>query len=77
MAGAYVGCWNLATKATLAIAAGIALPLLDWYGYQPGIPGAALGLALTYAALPCALKLFAAILLVFAPPESVTAAPPC
>ena len=77
MAGAYVGCWNLATKATLAIAAGIALPLLDWYGYQPGIPGAALGLTLTYAALPCALKLFAAILLVFAPPEPVTAAPPC
>ena len=60
--GAYFGWWNFATKLNLALAAGLALPLLGWWGYTPGTRSAdglhTLGLA--YAVLPCALKLAAA-----------------
>jgi Na+/melibiose symporter-like transporter len=64
--GAYFGWWNFATKLNLALAAGLALPLLQWFGYTPGSRDeAALGaLVLAYCALPCALKLAAAALLV-------------
>ncbi len=34
--GAYFGVWNLVTKLNLALAAGLALPALQWAGYQPG-----------------------------------------
>ncbi|QYY24590.1 MFS transporter [Diaphorobacter sp. MNS-0] len=63
--GAYLGWWNLATKLNLALAAGAALPLLQWLGYSPGIQDAhALQrLSWAYALLPCALKLLAAGLL--------------
>ena len=59
--GAYFGLWTLATKLNLALAAGIALPLLAALGYAPGSrePGALTALALVYAALPCVLKLCA------------------
>ena len=65
-AGAYFGVWTLATKLNLALAAGLALPLLAWLGYVPGSSGAGglRSLALVYAALPCALKL-AALTIVF------------
>ena len=60
--GAYFGWWNFATKLNLALAAGLALPLLGWWGYTPGTRSDdglhTLGLA--YAVLPCALKLLAA-----------------
>ena len=63
--GAYFGWWNLATKLNLALAAGLALPLLALAGYAPGSRDAdalrALGLA--YGLLPCTLKLAAAALL--------------
>lgn len=70
--GAYFGVWNLATKLNLAIAAGVALPALAWLGYAPGQGrGDTLSLSLAYAALPCALKLAAGVLLVLAPlPEA-------
>ena len=63
--GAYFGWWNFATKLNLALAAGIALPLLGVFGYAPGArDGAALhALTLAYCLLPCALKLAAAALL--------------
>lgn len=63
--GAYLGWWNLATKLNLALAAGAALPLLQWGGYEPGTldPQALQRLAWAYALLPCALKLAAAWLL--------------
>jgi Na+/melibiose symporter-like transporter len=63
--GAYFGWWNFATKLNLALAAGIALPVLGWFGYSPGArDGAALqALTLAYCALPCALKLLAGALL--------------
>lgn len=63
--GSYFGWWNFATKLNLALAAGLALPLLQAFGYSPGARGAAelSALSLAYCALPCALKLAAAALL--------------
>lgn len=59
--GAYFGWWNFAAKLNLALAAGLSLPLLAWWGYVPGQQDAAGLQALTwaYAVLPCALKLLA------------------
>ena len=62
-AGAYFGLWNFATKLNLALAAGLALPLLQWLGYAPGDPRTAQPLAWAYCLLPCLLKLAAALLL--------------
>ncbi len=64
-AGVYAGWWTAATKLNLGLAAGAALPLLDWAGYVPGARDAASlqVLALAYVGLPCALKLAAAALL--------------
>ena len=55
----------MATKLNLALAAGAALPLLQWGGYSPGTLDAQglQRLAWAYALLPCALKLLAAALL--------------
>ena len=63
--GGYFGWWNFATKLNLALAAGIALPLLGYFGYAPGGRDAAALQALTiaYCLLPCLLKLIAAALL--------------
>ncbi len=63
--GAYFGWWNFATKLNLALAAGVALPLLGALGYVPGTRDAAALQTLTwaYCVLPCALKLMAAGLL--------------
>jgi glycoside/pentoside/hexuronide:cation symporter, GPH family len=63
--GAYFGWWNFAIKLNLALAAGLALPLLGAFGYAPGArdAGALQALALAYGLLPCALKLLAAGLL--------------
>ncbi|MFP8781149.1 MFS transporter [Hydrogenophaga sp. RWCD_12] len=63
--GAYLGWWNFAAKFNLALAAGLALPLLGALGYAPGTrdPEALQTLTLAYALLPCALKLLAAGLL--------------
>ncbi|MEP6943024.1 MAG: MFS transporter [Betaproteobacteria bacterium] len=57
--GSYFGVWTLATKLNLALAAGIALPLLDALGYHPGSrdESALRALAIVYALVPCALKL--------------------
>jgi glycoside/pentoside/hexuronide:cation symporter, GPH family len=59
--GAFMGWWNLATKLNLALAAGLALPLLALGGYAPGQrePSALLTLSLAYGLLPCLLKLLA------------------
>ena len=63
--GAYFGWWNFATKLNLALAAGVALPLLAVFGYTPGVRDAEGLQALTvaYCLLPCALKACAAIAL--------------
>ncbi len=59
--GAYFGLWHLLEKLALALAAGVALPMLQWLGYQPGsAAGSGSALSLVYALLPCAIKLVAA-----------------
>ena len=63
--GAFFGWWNAATKLNLALAAGLALPLLQLLGYAPGQRDAQAlqALTLAYCLLPCMLKLGAAALL--------------
>jgi GPH family glycoside/pentoside/hexuronide:cation symporter len=65
--GSYFGWWNFATKLNLALAAGLALPLLDWFGYVPGArsDAALQALTLAYCLVPCALKALAAATLYF------------
>ena len=60
-AGAYFGWWNFATKLNLALAAGLALPLLGLAGYVPGARDASAlqALSLAYCLLPCVLKVAA------------------
>lgn len=60
--GAYFGWWSFATKLNLALAAGLALPLLDLFGYAPGVRDAAAlkALVVAYCVLPCVLKGLAA-----------------
>ncbi len=59
--GAYFGWWSFATKLNLALAAGLALPLLALFGYEPGArdPAALRTLTIAYCLLPCVLKLLA------------------
>jgi Na+/melibiose symporter-like transporter len=66
--GAYFGLWNFVNKLNLALAAGVALPALHWLGFTPGARGASAldALSLSYALIPCALKLLAAALLLVA-----------
>ena len=63
--GAYFGWWNFCTKLNLALAAGVALPLLALFGYEPGNKGpeALAALTLAYCLLPCVLKALAMTLL--------------
>lgn len=66
--GAYFGVWNFVTKFNLALAAGIALPLVSLAGYKVGagdtaISGGLLALAAVYALLPAAIKLVSLLLL--------------
>jgi glycoside/pentoside/hexuronide:cation symporter, GPH family len=63
--GGYYGWWAFATKLNLALAAGLALPLLALFGYVPGArePQALQALTVAYCLLPCVLKLAAAGLL--------------
>ena len=63
--GAYFGWWNFCTKLNLALAAGVALPMLSVLGYAAGSrsPQALHALMLAYCLLPCLLKLLATSLL--------------
>lgn len=60
--GAAFGLWSFVSKLSLALAAAILLPALQWAGFTAGAAnddGALLALSLMYAALPCGLKLLA------------------
>ncbi|MFN4116855.1 MAG: MFS transporter [Inhella sp.] len=63
--GAFFGWWTAASKLNLALAAGLALPLLQALGYRDGARDAEALQALSwvYALLPCVLKLIAMALL--------------
>lgn len=65
--GAYMGWWNFATKLNLALAAGLALPALQAFGYAPGARDASAlaALSFAYCLLPCVLKLGAGAWLYF------------
>jgi len=59
--GRYLGWWALATKANLALAAGVALPALAAWGYVPGQESdtGVDALRIAYVLVPCGLKLLA------------------
>jgi Na+/melibiose symporter-like transporter len=63
--GAFFGWWNGVSKLNLALAAGLALPLLQALGYREGArdEDSVRALAQVYAWLPCLLKLGAMALL--------------
>ena len=61
--GACFGVWNFAAKLNLALAAGVSLPLLDFFGYVPGNGEGLDALTFTYALLPLAFKALAGALL--------------
>ena len=62
--GSYFGIWTFATKANLALAAGLALPVVSAFDYRSGEPSSNVAaLTLAYTVLPCVLKLAALVLL--------------
>ena len=61
--GACFGVWNFVAKINLALAAGLALPLLNVLGYRPGGESGQGALVFAYAFLPLGFKLLAALLL--------------
>jgi Na+/melibiose symporter-like transporter len=62
-AGACFGLWNLVAKLNLALAAGLALPLLDLLDYRPGGADGLDALSFAYVLLPLGFKALAAGLL--------------
>jgi GPH family glycoside/pentoside/hexuronide:cation symporter len=69
-AGAGFGLWGFTSKLALALAAAVVLPWLDWVGYVPGAansPDALWALNVSYAIVPCFLKLLAIVLVTTLP----------
>lgn len=69
-AGQAFGLWALVSKLALAVAAALALPLLELRGYVPGganTDAALATLGFAYAVLPCFLKLGVIALVIFQP----------
>ena len=61
--GAVFGVWNFVAKLNLALAAGLALPLLAWFGYSPSSGEGLPALRAAYALLPLFFKALAATML--------------
>lgn len=64
--GLYFAAWSLATKLSLALAVGLAFPLLQFFGFEAGGANdarALTALAVTYAWVPVGLKLCAIALM--------------
>lgn len=75
-ASAAFGIWSFAGKLALALAAALALPLLEQQGFRPGTDNsqqALTALALAYAVLPCILKTAAFAFALTLPSERATA----
>lgn len=67
------GIWSFAGKFSLALAAFLVMPLLEFSGFTPGVPNSADALTtlnISYAVLPCILKLGAMALVLALPSES-------
>jgi len=67
------GLWGFVNKSTLAVAAGTALPALNYFGFEPNRANtdeALSTLTLMYAVVPCILKLAAVGLLLRLPPHA-------
>ncbi|MFO0109893.1 MAG: MFS transporter [Alphaproteobacteria bacterium] len=62
-ASRYYAGLTFLTKAALALATGLALPILAMVGYQPGMTNTSLALPMMYALLPCIMKASAGLLL--------------
>lgn len=60
-AGRYYALLAFLSKASLALATGVSLPLLDWAGYVPGETAQGMVLPVAYALVPCGLKLLSAV----------------
>jgi GPH family glycoside/pentoside/hexuronide:cation symporter len=69
VSGVGFGLWHFTNKLTLALAAGVALPLLAWAGYVPAGSASINVLSLAYAAIPCLMKLGAFAVLMFGAPK--------
>lgn len=61
----FMAAWSMATKLALALAVGLAFPILDLAGFTPGAAGSAAGLptlSALYALVPVGFKLVATAL---------------
>ncbi|SMP00809.1 MFS transporter [Shimia sagamensis] len=66
------GIWSFAGKLSLALAAFLVLPLLEYNGFVPGAPNTASALTslnISYAVIPCVLKLGALAVVLTLPSE--------
>ena len=63
--GRFFAWWQVVNKLNLALAAGLSLPLLSWWGYVPGVlaEDSVHSLILGYALLPCLMKALALVFL--------------
>jgi Na+/melibiose symporter-like transporter len=63
--GRFLAWWQVVNKLNLALAAGLSLPLLSWWGYVPGVlaEDSVQSLILGYALLPCLMKALAFVFL--------------
>ena len=62
--GLYIGVWVLIGKLALAVAAGVTLPTLSFFDYQPGVPASVAPLITLYVFLPIVFKFAAAAVLI-------------
>ena len=72
-AGQAFGFWSFANKMTLALAAGLVLPILDRQGFQSATENSAEALAsltLLYALIPCGLKILAILITLTLPKKT-------
>ena len=67
MISSYFSWWNLTAKMSLMIAASSSLIVLGLSGYKPGLsaPEGVISISFFYALLPCVLKIFTIINLVY------------
>ena len=62
----YFGLWQMIEKANLGIAAGVCLPILGVWGYEPNsIESNNFALTVMYSLFPCVIKTFAIITLYY------------